>query len=195
MTKPSEFNKLMGQVAAGSEEAVWELVQTYTPYIIRSVRLSLSSKLRPKLDSQDIAQALWFSLLVGDADLSRLKSPRELIAFLARAAKNKVTSQSRRHHAIKRDVSREVSVTKDEKSPVRSENASEALYSRDSTPSKIVAVRERWNQLIAQASERDQRIIHMRMDRRSFEDISVEVQVSEMTARRTIERLVDQLSQ
>jgi RNA polymerase sigma factor (sigma-70 family) len=195
MASASEFERLMERVATGSEDAVWELVETYTPYIIRSVRLTLSTRLRPKLDSQDIAQALWCSLLVGDTDFARLKSPGELIAFLARAAKNKVTSQSRRHHAIKRDVLREVSVANNETPEAGRRENPDPLFARDPTPSKIVAVRERWCQLISQASERDQRIVRMRMDRRSFQEISGEVHVSEMTARRTIERMVDQLCQ
>jgi RNA polymerase sigma factor (sigma-70 family) len=182
----------MEQVADGSEEAVWELVQTYTPYIIRSVRLSLSSNLRRKLDSQDVAQALWLSLLVGDVDLSRMETPEALIAFLARAAKNKVVTQIRLHHALKRDVSREIATMSDDGSNPDSDVRASLLYSRDPTPSKVVAVRERWDQLIANASDRDRRIIRMRIERRSFEDISGEVQVSQMTARRAIERFVDQ---
>jgi RNA polymerase sigma factor (sigma-70 family) len=194
MRKVSEFEKLMEQVTAGSEEAVWELVQTYTPYIIRSVRLTLSSKLRRKLDSQDIAQALWLSLLVGNTDLSRMKSPHELIAFLAKAAKNKVVSQTRHHHARKRDVTKEVAANHHGKFNL-SDESSAVLFARDPTPSKLIAVRERWDSLIAAASDRDRRIIRMRIERRSFEDISGEVHVSQMTARRAIERIVDQLSQ
>ena len=193
MGKDSEFEQLMEHVVAGSEEAVWTLVQTYTPYIIRSVRLSLSSKLRPKLDSQDIAQALWLSLLLGDNDLSRMESPEALVAFLSRAAKNKVTSQARRHQSLKRDISKEVPAASHDGPGGADESACAVLYSRDPTPSKLVAVRERWDHLVAKASERDRTILRMRVERHSFEEISGEVQVSQMTARRVIERLVDQL--
>jgi DNA-directed RNA polymerase specialized sigma24 family protein len=194
MSDLTEFERLIEQVAAGSEDAVWELVQTYTPYIRRSIRLSLAPKLRSRLDSQDIAQALWLSLLIGDADFSRMKSPNALIAFLARAAKNRVASQTKRHHAIKRDVAKEVSVNSQEfHDPITTAPA--AAFDRDPTPSKIVAVRDKWDHLIANASKRDQRIVHMRMERQSFEAISSEVNVSEMTARRAIERLVNQLCQ
>jgi RNA polymerase sigma factor (sigma-70 family) len=192
MGKSSEFEHLMEQVAAGSEDAIWKLVDEYTPYIIRSVRLTLSPKLRPKVDSQDIAQSLWASLLLGDRELSGLKSPGALIAFLAKAARNKVTSQQRHHHALKRDISREVSAAQHES--IRTDGRAPAsFYARDPTPSKIVAVREKWDQLVAQASERDRHILRMRVQQRNFGEISAEVQVSEMTARRAIERLVDQL--
>jgi RNA polymerase sigma factor (sigma-70 family) len=195
MGNESKFKRLMDEVADGSDQAVWELVQTYTPYIIRSVRMSLSAKLRPRLDSHDVAQALWMSLLLGDVDLSRMKTPEALIAFLARAAKNKVVSQARRHQALKRDVTREIAATADFKLSTPGESNASALYSREPSPSKVIAVREQWDQIISSASDRDRRIIHMRMERRSFEDISSEVNVSQMTARRAIERLVSQLCQ
>lgn len=188
MGKISEFECLMDQVLAGSEEAVWELAETYTPYIIRSVRLSLSPKLRTKLDSQDIAQALWASLLLDNSGLSNVKSPGGLIAFLSRAARNKVVDQVRRHHAQKNDISREVRV--DFSSGGDAKEAT--LYAQDPTPSQIFSVREHWDEIVARASERDQRILRSRIEGRSFKDISVEFQVSEMTARRAIESLIDQ---
>jgi len=194
METDSEFERLLRQVAEGSDEAALQLVETYTPFIIRSVRLALSPKLRPKLDSHDIAQALWASLLLGDVDLSRIKTPEALIAFLARAAKNKVASQARRHGAQKRNIDAEVS----QDSRMRENRATDSSVSaldRDPTPSKLIAVRERWNHLLAKASERDQRIVEMRIDRKSFDEISLEVNVSQMTARRVIDRIIDEFCQ
>src|SRR5688572_28901882 len=52
MTSPSEFERLIQEVSSGSEDAIWKLVETYTPFIIRSVRSTLPSRLRPRLDSQ-----------------------------------------------------------------------------------------------------------------------------------------------
>src|SRR5688572_4428906 len=107
MNVPSEFEALMEQAAAGSEDAIWKLAETYTPYVIRSVRVLMSDKLRARFDSQDVAQALWASLLLGESELFSIKSPEALIAFLTRVAKNKVIDQTRQHHAQRRDVSRE----------------------------------------------------------------------------------------
>ena len=196
MGQTTEFERLMAKVAAGSEEAVWELADTYTPYIIRAVRLSLPPKLRHKLDSQDIAQTLWASLLLGDTDLAQWKSPENLIAFLARAAKNKVIDQTRRLNTQKYNVAREVPLDSSLPTPVgcRSRPA-RALYSRDPTPSKVISVRERWDRIVSSASDRDRRILQMRVDGRNFDDIGVEVQVSSMTARRAIERMVGQLTE
>jgi DNA-directed RNA polymerase specialized sigma24 family protein len=192
----TEFERLIAEVAAGSEDAVWELAETYTPYIIRAVRLSLSPKVRAKLDSQDIAQTLWASLLLGDTDLTRLKSPEVLIAFLARAAKNKVIDKTRQLNTQKYNIAREEPMVIPGLEALGSpRQPAKTFHSRDCTPSTLVSVREQWTQILSKASNRDQRIVRMRTEGRTFEEISVEVQVSAMTARRAIERLVEQLTQ
>ncbi len=194
MTQASEFDRLIADVAAGSEDAIWKLADTYTPYIIRAIRLSMPQNLRRRFDSQDIAQALWTSILVGDTDLSRLKSPEALIAFLARAAKNKVIDQMRKLHTQKHDISREQSLDEHFSRLSAANRVRSPLMSRDATPSTVISVRERWQKIVADASERDRKILRLRIKGRSFDEISVEVNVSVMTARRAVERLVHQLN-
>jgi RNA polymerase sigma-70 factor (ECF subfamily) len=194
MMQASEFDRLIADVAAGSEDAIWALADTYTPYIIRAIRLSMPQNLRRRFDSQDIAQALWTSILVGDTDLSRLKSPEALIAFLARAAKNKVIDQMRKLHTQKHDISREQSLDEHFSRLSAANRVRSPLMSRDATPSTVISVRERWQKIVADASERDRKILRLRIKGRSFDEISVEVNVSVMTARRAVERLVHQLN-
>ena len=107
MVMIAEFDRLMAEVVAGSEDAVWQLAETYTPYIIRAVRSSLPRTLRAKLDSQDFAQSLWASLLLRRADLTRLQTPGQLIAYLAQATRNKVVDKTRHYHTQKNDIARE----------------------------------------------------------------------------------------
>src|SRR5688572_1638729 len=194
MSHISEFDRLMGEVASGSQEALCELTETYTPYIVRAVRLSLPNKLRHKVDSQDIAQILWASLLLGETDLGQWKTPENLIAFLARAAKNKVIDQTRRLNTQKYNVRREQSL--DSFSPNSADPRANVrpLYAGDPTPSKLVSVSERWERIVQSASERDKQILRMKLQGLNFDQISFEVRVSAMTARRAIERMVGQLT-
>src|SRR5262245_25861140 len=141
MATVSKFDQLMADVASGSEEAIWELLDTYTPFVLRAVRLSLPSAVRQKLDSQDIAQTLWASLLLGHKDLAKLESPDRLIAFLCRAAKNKVIDKTRRLTSQKADVARETRL--DQRIAEMNENSYAAnLWSNASTPIDHVSVRE-----------------------------------------------------
>jgi len=197
MAQTAEFDQLMADVVAGSEDAVWQLAETYTPYIIRAVRLSLSPRLRQKLDSQDFAQTLWASILLKRADLTRLKTPEQLIAYLARATKNKVIDKTRHFQTLKHDIDREESI--DAQSPGiagrRLGLRPAALYSRDPTPSTSASLRERWNEILSQASERDRQILRLRLEGCTFDAVSSKLQVNETTARRAIQRLIEQLSE
>src|SRR5688572_12640846 len=132
----SEFESLMAEVANGSEEAIWKLAETYTPYIIRTVRHSLSKRLRQKLDSQDFAQTLWKSLLLQPGDLTRLKTPEQFIAYLAQAARYKVYEKARRFSAKKCDVGREESLDQlTAADGTRIKSNADLLISRDPSPS------------------------------------------------------------
>jgi RNA polymerase sigma factor (sigma-70 family) len=197
MAQTAEFDQLMSDVATGSEEAIWQLAETYTPYILRAVRMSLSSNLRPKLDSQDIAQTLWASLLLKRADLTRLKTPEQLIAYLARATQNKVIDKVRHYRTQKNDVRREERLQDHiagGESGARQPRAG-ALFARDPTPSTAANLRECWNYVLSRASDRDRHILKLRLDGRTFDDISETLQINQATARRAIQRLIEQLSE
>lgn len=198
-TKVSEFEQLMSEVASGSEDAVWKLAETYTPYILRAVRESLSPQMRRRLDSQDLAQTLWASVLLRRDELTRLKTPAELIAFLARAAKNR-TIDARRYHLgtqkcnMDRELSLEPFTSDDEERPVARPIENRALYSREPSPSQYASIREQWGQVMDRASERDRRIMQMRLQGVTFDTIRDRLHIDERTARRAIEHLVSQFS-
>jgi RNA polymerase sigma factor (sigma-70 family) len=197
MAQTAEFDQLMSDVATGSEEAIWQLAETYTPYIIRAVRMSLSSRLRPKFDSQDIAQTLWASLLLKRADLTRLKTPEQLIAYLARATQNKVIDKARHFRTQKNDIGREERLQdhlSGSDNGARQSSAG-ALYSHDPTPSTAADLRERWNQTLSRASDRDRHILKLRLDGCTFDVISAKLQINQATARRAIQGLIEQLAE
>jgi RNA polymerase sigma factor (sigma-70 family) len=194
----AEFEKLMGEVASGSEDAIWQLAQTYTPYIVRAVRLSLSPRLRSKLDSQDVAQTLWASLLLKRTELARLKTPEQLIAYLARATKNKVIDTARHYQSQKCDITREQSLNNHELTGADGLNqqfAGPRLFSREASPSTAASLREQFNAVLTNATERDRRILQLRLQGCTFEAIRLKLKIDEKTARRAIYALVEQLSQ
>jgi RNA polymerase sigma factor (sigma-70 family) len=196
MTQLAEFDRLMADVVAGSEDAIWQLAEIYTPYIIRAVRRSLSPQLRPKLDSQDFAQTLWASLLLKRVDLTRLKSPEQLIAYLAQATKNKVIDKTRHFNTQKQDIAREENLEDyaNCKTGRRARSPTQVLYSREPTPSTSASLRERWNQILSSSSDRDRRILALRLKGCTFDSISDQLQINQATARRAIQRLIEQLA-
>jgi RNA polymerase sigma factor (sigma-70 family) len=195
MAHADEFEKLMDEVAAGSEDAIWTLAENYTPEIIRTVRLSLSPRLRPKFDPQDIAQSLWASLLLRRAELVRIKTPEQLIAYLARATKNKVIDKARYYGSQKCDITREQRLDENatRNGGSSEEHATSRLYSRDPTPSKLASFRERVGLTISKATDRDKQIFNLRLKGCTFDAISQQLQIDEKTARRTIHALAEQI--
>jgi RNA polymerase sigma factor (sigma-70 family) len=190
MAQIAEFDRLMAEVAAGSEEAVWQLAETYTPHIIRAVRYSLSPKLRQKLDSLDFAQTLWASLLLRPGEFIRLKTPDQLIGYLVNATRNKVCDKARQLHTQKYDVRREKSL---DQAPGRTSPGArhnEKMFARDPTPSAIASVRDQWNYVLANASSRDHEILRLRREGQSFEAIGTILKINEQTARRAMHRLL-----
>jgi RNA polymerase sigma factor (sigma-70 family) len=190
MAQIAEFDRLMAEVAAGSEEAVWQLAETYTPHIIRAVRYSLSPKLRQKLDSMDFAQTLWASLLLRPGELVRLKSPQQLIGYLVNATRNKVCDKARHLHTQKNDVRRERSL--DQPPARRGPRAqhNNEMFARDPSPSAIATCRDQWNYVLANTSKRDREILRLRREGQSFEAIGTILNINEQTARRAMHRLL-----
>jgi hypothetical protein len=194
MAQVTEFDRLMSQLVDGSEDAAMQLAEKYTPYIIRTVRRGLTSQMRQKMDSQDVAQTLWASLLLRPDLLSRLKTPEELISYLAQATRNKVAEKKRGLLAQKRNVNRELQLESNSDRKEVGERQARELRSRGMSPSTIVSLRERWQTTIQSASERDRQVVELRLRKHTFLEISSILSIHEQTARRVVEKLVEQLA-
>jgi RNA polymerase sigma factor (sigma-70 family) len=196
MATTAEFDQMMAEVRAGSEDAIWQLAETYTPYIVRAARVSLDRGFRSKFDSQDLVQTLWKSLLLKRADLSKLRTPEELVAFLVRAAKNKAIDKMRHFSTQGRDVKRETQLQNcgNSANEAAANRSRHELQARDPSPSTIAMVRERWKQIVSAASARDRQIYELRRNGAEFKTISIQLKIDESTARRVIQRLIEQLS-
>ena len=192
-TKIGEFDRLMEGVMAGSQDAIWDLAETYTPYIVRAAQASLPANLRAKVDVQDFAQSLWASLLLKRKDLTLLQSSQQLVAFLAKATRNKVIDKTRHYRTQKHDIAREESLANYLK-VAQPDAIPRSLHSRDPSPSTAASLKERWQLVLSHLSERDRTILQLRLQGRTFGAISTELRIDEATARRTIKNLIAQLA-
>ena len=76
------FKELVDAMTVGSEEAAWQLTERYSPHILRVVRWSLPSIIRPKLDSQDLLQSVWATLLLEPEKLRKFEDPKRFMGYL-----------------------------------------------------------------------------------------------------------------
>ena len=182
----TEFAGLMQRVERGEQQAAWELLESYGSHLQRYVRRSLSREMRTRFDSVDFVQVVWASFFREPEKLRRIHSPAELMAYLATLARNKVVTEVRREvQSQKRDLRREIRLDS-----VHDKGQGD-LASRDPTPSAVAMFRERWNRLVDGQPAQVRRIVELRFAGATYTEIAEQLHIHERTARKAIERLVE----
>ena len=162
-----QFVRLMAEVRAGSDEAFCKLLRQHGDRIYRTIRRRLHRKVRVQFDSQDFFQQVWLSLYANRDVFSRFKYSRQLVAFLCTVARNKVVDECRRRLiAEKRNVHRERS--HDNSEITRRSN----LTANVPTPSEVAIANEEWLRLISGQPEHYKRIVELRADGASYDEIA-----------------------
>lgn len=183
-----EFAALIEQVRAGSQEAAWQLVERYGRDVQRFVRRSLHQRLRSKFDSLDFVQIVWGSFFRAPERLQGMARAEQLIAYLATLAKFKVLTEVRRRlQTEKYDVKREDVSGASHTSP--DENSGPLP-----TASAVAIAKERWDQLLADEPEQVKRIVELRLQGTTYNEIADNLHIHERTARKTIKRLLRKAS-
>src|SRR3954469_24939051 len=104
----SDVAGFLARIAAGDQDAARELLARYEGEVRLVVRRQLPRLLRSRFDSLDFLQSVWgsfFRRVRGEP--AEFEDSRHLVAFLARAAKNKVFDEYRRAASRKQDMHRE----------------------------------------------------------------------------------------
>lgn len=175
-----EFTRLMADVQCGSSDAVRKLLDLYSGHIYRSIRRTLSRKLRSKFDSDDFAQAVWASFFANYDACIRFSRPERLVGFLARMARNKVIDEGRKRLAA---AQRERSLDQSDAA------AAHMIPGRTARPSTAISAGEQWNQIIAGQPSYYRRVAELRADGATQQEIAAELQMTERTVRRVLRRL------
>ena len=198
----TRFQGLMTKMSQGSEEAAWELVEIYTPHILRSVRANLPKAIRPKFDSQDFVQAVWTSILVKRVRLDQFHSPEQFIGYVAAMARNKVIDMQRHYLQTKSyGIRSEIPLPSHENNGTagphfrlartgKASTGQRVPSSKEPTPSQVAVVRETWRSIVCQKSERDQQIVSLRVAGHTYTAIAQQLSIGEKTVRRVLHRIL-----
>lgn len=182
-----EFRGLLARVRAGDSESVLELIDLYSPYVLRAVRRRLPATLRAKFDSTDFVQTVWAAFFCDDRQ-REFASAEDLIRYLMAIARNKMCDESRRRLGTERyNIGRE--------QPLAALDAEDDEYLavdlRQARPSQIAQARERWSRLLAEQPPLHRRIMELRCQGATFSEIARQLKIHERTARRAFERLME----
>jgi RNA polymerase sigma factor (sigma-70 family) len=180
MTNEPDFTSLMSQIRNGNQVAAWQLLEMYGNHVLKVVRRRLNHQLRSKFDSQDFAQAVWKSFFQDRERLVGMQSPEQFVKYIQGIASNKVVDETRKRNTARYSVQRE--------EPAYVEGTGVAAR-----PSEIAVARETWERLMADQSADHQRIVELRFQGHTFEEIATELSINERTARRVIAKLLEKL--
>lgn len=175
-----DFRGLMQRIREGSEEAAWELVDRYGERIRHVVRRMLNQRLRSKFDSLDFVQLVWSSFFRAGFQPGQFQRPEQLAAFLLAMARNKVGMEVRRRlGAEKYNLNREAPL----------DEGKEEVSGSQPTPVEVVIARERWNRMLQDQPEHGRRIIELRLQGYTCQEIADSLHLAERTVRRFLKRL------
>jgi RNA polymerase sigma-70 factor (ECF subfamily) len=139
--------------------------------------------LRARFDSLDFLQSVW-----GDffqrmrSGTEQFEDPEYLIAFLARAARNKVIDQYRRAASLKHDIRREEPLSAGTQ-PARD------VPAHLDTASDVAEAREALGRLRALMPEERRSILDLKAQGFNTQEIGERLGISERTVRRAMEAL------
>jgi RNA polymerase sigma-70 factor (ECF subfamily) len=179
----SELADFLKRIQEGDETAARELLQRFEPEVRLVVRRQLPRLLRSRFDSLDFLQSVWGSFFRRMRDApTDFEDSRHLVAFLARAAKNKVIDEYRRAASLKNDMHREEPLWGDGRRP------KEVAAPIDS-PSEVAQAHEVLDRLHALLPEERRTMLELKAQGLSSKDIGERLGVSERTVQRVLEEL------
>lgn len=179
----SDIPGFLARIQGGDEAAARELLARYEAEVRLVVRRQLPKLLRSRFDSLDFLQSVWGSFFrrvrTGPAEF---EDSRHLVAFLARAAKNKVIDEYRRAASRKQDMHREEPLWVDG-------GHHKDLPAATDSPSEVAQAREIYGRLRALVPEERRSIIELKAEGLSSRDIGERLGISERTVQRVLEDL------
>jgi RNA polymerase sigma factor (sigma-70 family) len=168
----------------------------YSTNILRVVRRHLPSELRSKVDSVDIVQSVWKSMLTKGAAFDHIKSVDEFVGYIAVVARNKVFETHRKFSQnTKRDIRREQPISGNSGGGKDHLTDSPLSYPdpRTPDPSAVVHARENWNRAISDGGEVAEHIIELRLQGMTVAEIADELGETQYLVRQTMASILKSL--
>jgi RNA polymerase sigma-70 factor (ECF subfamily) len=181
MVEQTPLRLLVRRIREGDQAGVAEFVMIYEPYIRSAVRMRMrDARLRRVFDSADVCQSVLASFFARAAlGQFELDSSEELIKLLNVMARNKVASQARKPHVVRRD-----------ERPVDDE----ALDSGAFEPSRHVIGRDLLEAFHARLSDDERWLSDQRIGGRRWDEIATEVGAQPDALRKKLQRALNRVA-
>ena len=174
----------------GDQGAAGEIFSRYAQRLLALARSRLSVRLARHIDPEDVVQSACRSFFLGARDGRYvLKRSGDLWRLLVAITVHKLQHQVERRSAGKRDLAREVQLD-DPREPLR---LPADTLAREPTPAEAAALADMVENLLAPLEPLQRRMVVLRLDGNSLEEIAQEVARSERTVRRVLEQFKESL--
>jgi RNA polymerase sigma-70 factor (ECF subfamily) len=185
MSEAADFEELIRRVRDWDQEAAAELVRRYEPAIRRAVRVRLASaRLGNLFDSMDICQSVLRSFFVRAASSQYdLQTPEQVFKLLTAMARNKLASQARKQHTLRRD-NRRASAIGDQGSQ---------LVSPVDSPSAAIVVRDLQQEVRRRLAPDEWQLLELKNQGHDWAAIAEQVGGVAETLRKKLARAIDRV--
>jgi RNA polymerase sigma factor (sigma-70 family) len=191
MTDPRP-GELLARWREGDQQAATELFRRYADRLIALARSRLSAQLARRVDPEDAVHSAYRSFFA-DVREGRYHLERggDLWQLLVTITLNKVRHQVERHTSGKRAVGREQHYGSEDSLVA----IQRALGTREPSPPEALMLTDRVEQLMRPLDAAQRRMLELRLQGYSLEEIAAAAQCSEATVRRLLDRVKRQLDQ
>jgi RNA polymerase sigma factor (sigma-70 family) len=184
MSESAEDPSLLGLWRAGDEAAARKLFDTYVERLVALARRRISQRLASRVDPEDIVQSV-FRTFFGRvrAGQFHIDDQDDLCKLLMRITVHKTLRQVAFHKAAKRDPSHETG---------QGEHSHEMLMElldREPTPDAAVAFLDHLEHFLARQRPQDRKILELRLQGFDNQEIARQLEISDRTIRRVLERI------
>jgi RNA polymerase sigma-70 factor (ECF subfamily) len=185
MSEAPDFEELIRRVRAWDQEAAAELVRRYEPAIRRAVRVRLANARMGNLfDSMDICQSVLRSFFVRAASSQYdLETPEQVLKLLTAMARNKLASQARKQHSLRRDNRRASAIG----------DAGSQLVCSGDGPSATIVVRDLQEEVQRRLAPDEWQLLELRNQGHDWAEIAARVGGLAETLRKKLARAIDRV--
>jgi RNA polymerase sigma factor (sigma-70 family) len=173
-------DQLLSEIRHRNGSAIKVFVNRYTRLAHYIIRRHLGRKLRGRMESQDILNEFWVSMIRKADRLPRLQGSMQLRAFVRRVAMRQVTKQ-RRMHLDAKCRAPEVSAVAIDRIEVLADEAGNDLHIDEPHGREEFLL-----SLFERLKERERQVLKSRLDGKSNRTIAVELRIDEGSVRRDL---------
>jgi RNA polymerase sigma factor (sigma-70 family) len=176
---------LLTRLGHGEEEAAAEIFNRHVDRMIALAAARLSQKYAQRVDPEDVVQSAFRSFF-REAKSGRYRYERsgDLWRLLAGITMNKLYRHVEYHGAAKRSPGREQAVGGD-----ADRSAIELWISREPAPEAAAELIDEVGVVMADLEPSERKVLELRLQDRSTDEIAAELGCSDRTVRRALERI------